>query len=59
MGPMSNGDTGDNGAQCTWAMRPTGAKRYRGYGYRGMGHMGDVAQGTMGYRGMGYRRYGL
>ena len=65
MGPMGNGDTGDNGVQGTWVMRPTGAKWYRGYGYRGygahtwaMGHMDDVAQGTMGYRGMGYRGYG-
>ena len=42
-----------NGVQGTWAMRPTGAKQYRGYGYRGMGHMANKA-----HRGMGYRGYG-
>ena len=55
-GAYGNGDTGDNGVQGTWAMRPTGAKWYRGYGAHtwAMGHMDDVAQGTMGYGGMGY-----
>ena len=34
-------------------MRPTGAKRYRGYG-----HMANKAQGVWGTGGMGYRGYG-
>ena len=67
---MGNVDTGGNGVQGvwdTWAMRPTGAKWYRGLGHivnrdtgangvQGMGHMGNEAH--RGYGVQGYEPHG-
>ena len=51
MGPMGNVDIGGNrlqGVWGTWAMRPTGAKWYRG-----MGHIVNRDTGANGVQGYG------
>ena len=59
---MGNVDTGGNGVQGvwgTWAMRPTGAKWYRGMGHIGNRDTGanGVTMGNEAHRGYGVQGY--